>query len=97
MSKYNRFAKDLDAAFKTSRDAYAKAYSQYAQAERAAKGSNPKEPLQCRHTFFDRISLRPAVPTSAASVSAAAAICPSGTASKTTSAAASTSAPTEVI
>ena len=30
MSKYNRFAKDLDAAFKTSRDAYAKAYSQYA-------------------------------------------------------------------
>jgi len=29
------------------------------KAESAAKGSNPKEPLQCRHTFFDRISLRP--------------------------------------
>lgn len=37
MSKYNHFAKDLDAAFKTSRNAYAKVYSQYAQAERAAK------------------------------------------------------------
>lgn len=37
MSKYNHFAKDLDAAFKTSRNVYAKVYSQYAQAERAAK------------------------------------------------------------
>lgn len=37
MSKYNHFAKDLDAAFKTSRNAYAKVYFQYAQAERAAK------------------------------------------------------------
>lgn len=37
MSKYNHFAKELDAAFKTSRNAYAKVYFQYAQAERAAK------------------------------------------------------------
>lgn len=44
MSKYNRFAKDLDAAFKTSRDAYAKAYSQYAQAERAAKDAQRRAP-----------------------------------------------------
>ena len=36
MSKYNRFAKDLDAAFKTSRNVYAKTYSKYAQAERVA-------------------------------------------------------------
>lgn len=45
MSKYNRFAKDLDAAFKTSRDAYAKAYSQYAQAERAAKDAQRRAPM----------------------------------------------------
>ena len=46
MSKYNRFAKDLDAAFKTSRDAYAKAYSQYAQAERAAKDAQRRAALK---------------------------------------------------
>lgn len=44
MSKCNHFAKDLDAAFKTARDAYAKAYSQYAQAERAASDAQRRAP-----------------------------------------------------
>ena len=50
MSKYNRFAKDLDAAFKASRDAYAKAYSQYAQAERAAKDAQRRAPDDTAYT-----------------------------------------------
>lgn len=51
MSKYNRFAKDLDAAFKTSRDAYAKAYSQYAQAERAAKDAQRRAPDDTNYSY----------------------------------------------
>lgn len=51
MSKYNRFAKDLDAAFKTSRDAYAKAYSQYAQAERAAKDAQRRAPDDTDYSY----------------------------------------------
>lgn len=44
MSKYNHFAKDLDAAFKTARDAYAAAYNRYEQAERAASGALRRAP-----------------------------------------------------
>lgn len=51
MSKYNRFAKDLDAAFKASRDAYAKAYSQYAQAERAAKDAQRRAPDDTNYSY----------------------------------------------
>lgn len=44
MSKYNHFAKDLDAAFKAARDEYAAAYSKYEQAERAASGAQRRAP-----------------------------------------------------
>ena len=44
MSKYNHFAKDLDVAFKTARDAYAAAYTRYEQAERAANDAQRRAP-----------------------------------------------------
>lgn len=44
MSKYNHFAKDLDEAFKTARDAYAAAYTKYGQAERAAMDAQHRAP-----------------------------------------------------
>lgn len=44
MSKYNHFAKNLDAAFKTARDEYAAAYAKYEQAERAAMDAQHRAP-----------------------------------------------------
>lgn len=44
MSKYNKFAKNLDAAFKTARDEYAAAYAKYEQAERAAMDAQHRAP-----------------------------------------------------
>ena len=56
MSKYNHFAKDLDAAFKTSRNAYAKVYSQYAQAERAAKDAQRRTPDDTNYSYVLRMA-----------------------------------------
>lgn len=44
MSKYNRFAKDLDTAFIAARDEYAAAYAKYEQAERAAMDAQRRAP-----------------------------------------------------
>lgn len=44
MGKYNSFAKNLDAAFKTARDEYAAAYAKYEQAERAAMDAQHRAP-----------------------------------------------------
>ena len=44
MSKYNRFAKDLDTAFIATRDEYAAAYAKYEQAERAAMDAQRRAP-----------------------------------------------------
>lgn len=56
MSKYNRFAKDLDAAFKTSRNVYAKTYSKYAQAERAAKDAQRRAPDDTNYSYVLRMA-----------------------------------------
>ena len=44
MSKYNHFAKELDAAFKVARDEYAATYTKYEQAERAAMDARHRAP-----------------------------------------------------
>lgn len=51
MSKYNHFAKDLDAAFKTARDAYAAAYTRYEQAERAAMDAQHRAPDDTSYSY----------------------------------------------